>query len=99
MARGPVARVRIVAGRGPSPMTAASSRSEHDTAGHDTAGGDDRTRTDDPLLAKQVLYQLSYVPGLRARSPLRPESIGQLPAEVSAQQDVIPTAAHALVPG
>ena len=26
------------------------------------AGGDDRTRTDDPLLAKQVLYQLSYVP-------------------------------------
>jgi hypothetical protein len=24
--------------------------------------GDDRTRTDDPLLAKQVLYQLSYVP-------------------------------------
>ena len=27
-------------------------------------GGDDRTRTDDPLLAKQVLYQLSYVPAL-----------------------------------
>src|SRR4051794_17349606 len=26
--------------------------------------GDDRTRTDDPLLAKQVLYQLSYVPML-----------------------------------
>ena len=25
-------------------------------------GGDDRTRTDDPLLAKQVLYQLSYAP-------------------------------------
>jgi hypothetical protein len=24
--------------------------------------GDDRTRTGDPLLAKQVLYQLSYVP-------------------------------------
>jgi class 3 adenylate cyclase len=27
--------------------------------------GDDRTRTDDPLLAKQVLYQLSYVPADR----------------------------------
>ena len=26
------------------------------------AGGDDRDRTDDPLLAKQVLSQLSYVP-------------------------------------
>jgi hypothetical protein len=25
-------------------------------------GGDERTRTADPLLAKQVLYQLSYVP-------------------------------------
>jgi hypothetical protein len=29
-----------------------------------TIGGDDRTRTDDPLLAKQVLYQLSYVPAM-----------------------------------
>jgi hypothetical protein len=26
-------------------------------------GGDGRNRTDDPLLAKQVLYQLSYIPG------------------------------------
>jgi hypothetical protein len=25
-------------------------------------GGDDRVRTDDPLLAKQVLSQLSYAP-------------------------------------
>ena len=25
-------------------------------------GGDDRTRTDDPLVANQVLSQLSYVP-------------------------------------
>ena len=25
--------------------------------------GDERTRTADPLLAKQVLYRLSYVPG------------------------------------
>ena len=28
-------------------------------------GGDERTRTADPLLAKQVLYQLSYVPAPR----------------------------------
>jgi hypothetical protein len=27
-------------------------------------GGDDRDRTDDPLLAKQVLSQLSYAPNL-----------------------------------
>ena len=27
-----------------------------------TAGGDERVRTDDPLLAKQVLSQLSYTP-------------------------------------
>jgi len=26
------------------------------------SSGDERTRTADPLLAKQVLYQLSYVP-------------------------------------
>ena len=27
-------------------------------------GGGDRIRTDDPLLAKQMLYQLSYAPVL-----------------------------------
>ena len=32
-------------------------------------GGDNRDRTDDPLLAKQVLSQLSYTP----RSPLSAE--------------------------
>ena len=32
--------------------------------------GDERTRTADPLLAKQVLYQLSYVPS-RVRDALR----------------------------
>ena len=32
-----------------------------------TPGGDDRIRTDDPLLAKQVLSQLSYVPSRQAR--------------------------------
>lgn len=31
-------------------------------------GGDDGTRTHDPLLAKQVLFQLSYVPEISARA-------------------------------
>ncbi len=30
-----------------------------------TESGDDGTRTHDPLLAKQVLYQLSYIPLLQ----------------------------------
>ena len=29
---------------------------------HNLTGGDERVRTDDPLLAKQVLSQLSYTP-------------------------------------
>ena len=29
---------------------------------HPALGGDERDRTDDPLLAKQVLSQLSYTP-------------------------------------
>ncbi len=28
----------------------------------DEVGGDEETRTPDPLLAKEMLYQLSYVP-------------------------------------
>jgi hypothetical protein len=32
--------------------------------GNECGGGDDGTRTHDPLLAKQVLFQLSYIPGL-----------------------------------
>jgi hypothetical protein len=35
-------------------------------------GGDDRDRTGDPLLAKQVLSQLSYAPNLETRSPNPP---------------------------
>ena len=31
---------------------------------HSRRGGDERDRTDDPLLAKQVLSQLSYTPVL-----------------------------------
>jgi hypothetical protein len=30
-------------------------------------GGDEETRTPDPLLAKEMLYQLSYVPERRGR--------------------------------
>jgi hypothetical protein len=33
-------------------------------------GGDDRDRTDDPLLAKQVLSQLSYIPETRPTKKL-----------------------------
>ena len=32
-------------------------------------GGDERDRTDDPLLAKQVLSQLSYTPKLSPEDP------------------------------
>ena len=40
----------------------------------EASGGDDRNRTDDPLLAGQVLSQLSYTPMCRAfaSSPRRP---------------------------
>ena len=34
-------------------------------------GGDERVRTDDPLLAKQVLSQLSYTPGVLPPRDLR----------------------------
>ena len=39
-----------------------SGRLERRQRDDDHPGGDERTRTADPLLAKQVLYQLSYVP-------------------------------------
>jgi hypothetical protein len=35
-----------------------------------TGGGDDRDRTGDPLLAKQVLSQLSYAPNLETDHPI-----------------------------
>ena len=35
-------------------------------------GGGKRTRTDDPLLAKQVLYQLSYTPIVPFAHGMRP---------------------------
>ncbi len=36
---------------------------ENDNAWQKITGGGERDRTDDPLLAKQVLSQLSYTPG------------------------------------
>ena len=36
-----------------------------DGAGSLDGGGDEETRTPDPLLAKEMLYQLSYVPSPR----------------------------------
>ena len=35
------------------------------------SGGDERDRTDDPLLAKQVLSQLSYTPVLGCTSKIK----------------------------
>ena len=43
-------------GFGPVPLPMIRASTRH------FVGGDERTRTADPLLAKQVLYQLSYVP-------------------------------------
>ena len=42
------------------------------------AGGAGRDRTDDPLLAKQVLSQLSYSPKLEGKS-LRPDCLRDAP--------------------
>ena len=39
-------------------------------------GGGDRIRTDDRLVANQVLYQLSYAPDDRCRVVERPELVG-----------------------
>lgn len=40
------------------------------------SGGGDRTRTDDPLLAKQVLSQLSYTPGYGINRAQAPNLVG-----------------------
>src|SRR6185312_13977567 len=47
----------------------------------DNCHGDDRDRTDDPLLAKQVLSQLSYVPGSSRQFPIARSqpSVGRTP--------------------
>ena len=43
-------------------QTTARRASDCRAQSRESSGGDERTRTADPLLAKQVLYQLSYVP-------------------------------------
>ena len=44
-------------------MASLVSRSATELAGKRPPGGGDRIRTDDRLVANQVLYQLSYAPG------------------------------------
>ena|SRR6516165_7810237 len=44
------------------PVTAPLQPIRPNQSGQAKHGGDGRNRTDDPLLAKQVLYQLSYIP-------------------------------------
>jgi hypothetical protein len=50
----------------------------HGRAAAGEGGGDEETRTPDPLLAKEMLYQLSYVPapgvGVVGVSGLEPET-------------------------
>ncbi|MEA2312923.1 MAG: hypothetical protein QOE28_2891, partial [Solirubrobacteraceae bacterium] len=53
--------------------------------------GDERTRTADPLLAKQVLYQLSYVPE-------RPGSPGHLVENIIRQPSNLESTQHAVCP-
>ena len=49
----------------------------HPQAFQACAGGDNRDRTDDPLLAKQVLSQLSYTPRSRFQGPKQTSKIKQ----------------------
>ena len=49
------------------------------------AGGDEETRTPDPLHAKQVLYQLSYIPAFsystESPPPAQPPAPGGVPSD------------------
>ena len=47
---------------GLEPVTPALSRQCSNQLSYRPGGGGERTRTDDPLNANQVLYQLSYTP-------------------------------------
>ena len=49
--------------------------SSHSRGSSRTSGGDDEARTHDPLLAKQVLSQLSYTPICR---PFRPSKLNNI---------------------
>ncbi len=44
----------------------------------DRSGGAGRVRTDDPLLAKQVLYQLSYDPKLGGKNVIKNRQLRNL---------------------
>jgi hypothetical protein len=75
----------------PSPLCSRRSSAQH---ADQTCGGDERTRTADPLLAKQVLYQLSYVPMFtcgnaepRACTPLRQWMTSQHPTDGAEMRD------------
>ena len=59
--------------RNPDPF--ASPRSSQSLPQHQNNGGGDRDRTDDPLLAKQVLSQLSYTP--KREASWAPNLVGQ----------------------
>ena len=50
-----------------------------DLFGCQCAGGDERTRTADPLLAKQVLSQLSYIPDARYTNRAYSGALKRLP--------------------
>jgi hypothetical protein len=56
------ALIRNVGGRHFSPEAVAAKTLEFHTECGVSVGGDGGTRTPDPLHAKQVLYQLSYIP-------------------------------------
>ena len=47
----------------------------------DLNGGDKRIRTADPLLAKQVLSQLSYTPVSPGRAPSKLNNVRGIPAQ------------------
>jgi hypothetical protein len=52
-------------------------------------GGDERTRTADPLLAKQVLYQLSYVPRGDAGNVAEKSPRPQHPSDIESTEHAI----------
>ena len=61
--------LRVVGSNGLGPSTSRlSGVCSNQLSYEPTYGGGNRVRTDDPLLAGQVLYQLSYTPIIRALS-------------------------------
>jgi hypothetical protein len=63
-----------------------------DLFGCQCAGGDERIRTADPLLAKQVLSQLSYIPwGTRCVLLATPESVSPSACGLERPREVLQT--------